>query len=229
MKSLGIIRAAVACKGITAACLCIMQPVKFKSRHATAKKCRTSVSGCYKWIKVLEDKIREEHAQNTTSGSPSAAMTAQQAQLGLVAAPGHAPPPANGRVEEVAAATLDEEDGGLTFRDHLPIHNGPFPPDHPQRYFWAGAEDEADWMRKPTAGAGGSNDSQPNQEQPMGKPDAAHSAYGAEQNGRTGTAAQDAEPTEEEMLAEAETIASLILLGRPCADWDGALQTSYML
>ena len=51
----------------------------------------------------------------------------------------------------------------------------------------------------------------------MGQPDAAHSACGAEQSGRTtdaGTAVQDAEPTEEEMLAEAETIASLILLGR---------------
>ena len=182
---LGIVKAAIACKGITAACLCIMQPVKFKSRHAAAKKRHTSVSNCYNWINLLEDKIREEHAQGTTSGSSPAATTAQQAQLGLVAAPGHAPPPANGRAGEVAAATLDDEDGGLTFRDYLPIHYGPFPPDHPQRYFWAGAEDEADWARKPTAGAGGSNDSQPNQEQSMGQPDAAHSAYGAEQSGRT--------------------------------------------
>ena len=226
---LGIVNASIACKGITAACLCIMQPVKFRCRNAAAKKRHTSVSNCYHWIKLLEDKIREEQAHSTTSGSSPAAPTAQQAQLGLVAAFGHAPPPANGRVMEVAAVFLDDEEGGQTFPR---LHYGPLPPDHPQRYFWAGAEDEADWMRKPTAGAGGSNDSQPNQEQPMGQPDAAHSAYGAEQNGRTtdaGTAAQDAEPTEEEMLAEAETIASLILLGRPCADWDGALQTSYML
>ena len=209
----GIVKASIACKGITAACLCIMQPVKFRCRHAAAKKRHTSASNCYHWIKLLEDKIREEHAQSTTSGSSPAAPTAQQAQLGLVAAPGHAPPPANGRVMEVAAVVLDGEEGGQTFPS---LHYGPLPPDHPQRYFWAGQE-EADWMRKPNSGAGGSNDPQPTQEQPMGQPDAAHSAYGAEQGSRTtdaGTAVQDAEPTEEEMLAEAETIASLILLGR---------------
>ena len=211
---LGIVKASIACKGITAACLCIMQPVKFRCRHAAAKKRHTSASNCYHWIKLLEDKIREEHAQSTTSGSSPAAPTAQQAQLGLVAAPGHAPPPANGRVMEVAAVFLDGEEGGQTFPR---LHYGPLPPDHPQRYFWAGAAEEADWMRKPTTGAGGSNDPQPNLEQPMGQPDAAHLAHGAEQSGRTtdaGTAVQDAEPTEEEMLAEAETIASLILLGR---------------
>ena len=107
---LGIVNASLACKGITAACLCIMQPVKFRCRQAAAKKRRTSVSNCYHWINLLEDKIREEHAQSTTGIRSPAAPTAQQAQLGLVAAVGHAPPPASGRVMEVAAAFLDDDE-----------------------------------------------------------------------------------------------------------------------
>ena len=66
--------------GILAACLCIMQPAKFKNGIEAARACGCSKSSCYRWRKLLRDKIQDEHANGTASSSLIAGPTAPPAQ-----------------------------------------------------------------------------------------------------------------------------------------------------
>ena len=75
---LGVVRTGAVCKGMTAACLCIMQPYRFKSRRDTARACNTSEASCYKWIKRINDKIRDEKENNAASCSATACPTVHQ-------------------------------------------------------------------------------------------------------------------------------------------------------
>ena len=66
--------------GITAACLCIMQPARFKNCQEAARACGCSKTNCYKWRKLLRDKIQDEQANGAAGSSIVAGSTALSAQ-----------------------------------------------------------------------------------------------------------------------------------------------------
>ena len=68
-----------AVNGITAACLCIMQPARFKNCKEAARVCGRSVPNCYKWRKLLRDKIQAEQANGAAGSSLVAGSTAPSA------------------------------------------------------------------------------------------------------------------------------------------------------
>ena len=66
--------------GITAACLCIMQPARFKNCDEAARACGCSRSNCFKWRKLLRDKIQDEQTNGAASSGTVAGSTALSAQ-----------------------------------------------------------------------------------------------------------------------------------------------------
>ena len=79
-KYMGASRPITAVNSVIAACLLIMQPKRFKGAKAAAQACDCGVSSCQKWLKLLRDKIHEEMADDTASGSREAAPPAQPEQ-----------------------------------------------------------------------------------------------------------------------------------------------------
>ena len=77
---MGVVIPINAVEGIMAACLCIMQPARFKNGKEAARACGCSTSTCYKWRKRLRDKIQDEQANGTASSSLIAGPTAPSAQ-----------------------------------------------------------------------------------------------------------------------------------------------------
>jgi hypothetical protein len=79
-KYMGASRPITAVNCVIAACLLIMQPKRFKGAKAAAQACDCSMSNCHRWLKLLRDKVHEEMADDTASGSREAAPLAQLEQ-----------------------------------------------------------------------------------------------------------------------------------------------------
>ena len=79
-KYMGASRPISAVNCIVAACLFIMQPDSFKTVKAAAQACDCSMSNCYRWVKLLRDKIHDELANDTVGCSRVLANSTERAE-----------------------------------------------------------------------------------------------------------------------------------------------------